>query len=187
MSSSFNDLPDPFSSARELAGDPARQAVASIRGIVYQIWWSIDAWLQLSSPDEVIFLEGAEDLDRIASSGAIAGQVKHEAENLSLNNQRSHEALENFWTLSLRESTRRVDFHYITTASAALERDAQFGGVAGLEAWRIAQTNSEMAARVQTYLTPKLASTSTLKAFLTSATSEQVQERLIRRVHWFLN
>lgn len=187
MSSSFNDLPDPFSSPQELAGDPARQAVASIRGIEYQIWWSIDAWLRLNSPDEVIFLEGAEDLDRIASGGAIAGQVKHEAEGLSLNNQRSHEALENFWTLSLRESTRRVDFHYITTASAALERDAQFGGVAGLEAWRIAQTNSEMAARVQTYLTSKLASASALKAFLTSATSEQVQERLIRRVHWFLD
>lgn len=187
MSSSLNDLPDPFSSPRELAGNSARQAVSSIRGIMYQIWWSIDAWLRLSSPDEVIFLEGAEDLDRIASSGAIAGQVKHEAVSLSLNNQRSHEALENFWALSLRESTRRVDFHYITTASAALERDAAFGGVAGLEAWRIAQTNPEMAARIQAYLTPKLASTSALKAFLSSATSEQVQERLIRRVHWFLD
>lgn len=186
MSSSFNNLPDPHSIPRELAGDPARQAVASIRGIVYQIWWSIDAWLRLSSPDEVIFLEGAEDLDRIASGSAIAGQVKHEAESLSLNNQRSHEALENFWRLSLRESTRRVDLHYITTASAALERDAQFGGVAGLEVWRIAQTDAEMAAQIQAYLTPKLAPTSGLRAFLVSATSEQVQERLIRRVHWYL-
>lgn len=187
MSTSSNDLPDPFSSPRELPGDPTRQAVASIRGIVYQIWWSIDAWLRLSSSDEVIFLEGAEDLDRIGSRGAIAGQVKHEAEGLSLNNRRSHEALENFWTLSQRESTRRVDFHYISTARAALERDAQFGGVAGLEAWRIAQTSSEMAARLQAYLAPRLASTSALKAFLTSATSEQVQEKLVRRVHWFLN
>lgn len=187
MSSSLNALPALFSSPSELAGDPARQAVASIRGIVYQIWWSIDAWLRLRSPDEVIFLEGAEDLDRITSSGAIAGQVKHEAEGLSLNNKRSHEALENFWTLSQRESTRRVDFHYITTASAALERDAQFDGGPGLEAWRIAQTDAEMAARIQAYLAPKLASTSTLRSFLTSASSEQVQERLIRRVHWFLD
>lgn len=187
MSTGFKDLPDPFSRPSELAGDPARQAVASIRGIVYQIWWSIDAWLRLNSSDEVIFLEGAEDLDRIASSGAIAGQVKHEAENLSLNNQRSHEALENFWALSLREPNRRVDFHYITTASAALERDAQFDGVAGLEAWRIAQTDAEMAARIQAYLAPKLASTSSLRAFLTSATPGQVQERLIRRVHWLLD
>lgn len=186
MSSNLNDLPESFSSPRELAGDPVRQAVASIRGIVYQIWWSIDAWLRLSSPDEVIYLEGAEDLDRVASNSATAGQVKHEAESLSLNNQRSHEALENFWKLKLRESTRLVDFHYITTASAALERDAQFGGVAGLEAWRVAQTNPEMAARIQTYLTRKLAPASALRAFLASATPEQVQEKLIRRVHWLL-
>lgn len=103
MSSSINDYLDPFSGPQELAGDRARQAVASIRGIVYQIWWSIDAWLRLTSPDEVIFLEGAEDLDRVTSSEATAGQVKHEAESLSLNNQRAHVALENFWALRLRE------------------------------------------------------------------------------------
>lgn len=186
MSSGITDLPTPFSDIRELAGDPARQAVASIRGIVYQIWWSIDAWLRLNSPDEVIFLEGAEDLDLVALEGSTAEQIKNEAESLSLNNQRSHEALENFWALSLREHTRRVDFHYITTASAALERDAQFGGVTGLDAWRIAQTNVETAARIQAYLTPKLVLTSALRAFLASATPEQVQEKLIRRVHWFL-
>jgi len=59
MSSSLSDLPDPFSSPRELAGDPARQAVASIRSFVYQIWWSIDAWLRLSSPEEVTRVAGA--------------------------------------------------------------------------------------------------------------------------------
>ncbi|WP_133934661.1 hypothetical protein [Stenotrophomonas sp. CC22-02] len=186
MSSNFNDPqispPDPG----ELAGDPARQAVASIRGIVYQIWWSIDAWLRLGSADEVIFLEGAEDLDRIASGGAIAGQVKHEVEKISLNNQRSHEALENYWTLSQRETTRRVDLHYITTASAAVERDAQFDGVAGMEAWRIAQTNTDMASRIQAYLLPKLSSTSALRRFLNTATTEQVKDQLISRVHWFL-
>ncbi|MBM9912915.1 MULTISPECIES: hypothetical protein [Stenotrophomonas] len=186
MSSTFSDLPEPLAGPRELPGDPARQAVASIRGIVYQIWWSIDAWLRLSSPDEIIFLEGAEDLDQVASSGAIAGQIKHEADRLSLNNQRSHEALENYWVLSQRESTRRVEFHYITTASAAMERDAQFEGVAGLEAWRIAQTNSEMAARIQAYLLTKLAPNSALRSFLMLATTEQVRERLISRFHWFL-
>jgi hypothetical protein len=187
MSSSLSDLPDPFSSPRELAGDPARQAVASIRGFVYQIWWSIDAWLRLNSPDEVIFLEGAEDLDRVASGAATAEQIKHEVESLSLNNRRAHKALENFWALSLRESSRRVDFHYITTASAALERDAELGGAGGLEAWRVAQTNLEIAARIQAYLALKLTRFSPLQSFLASATPEQVQERLIRRVHWFLD
>lgn len=179
-------LSDAFSIPRELAADPARQAVATILGYVYQVWWSIDAWLQLRSPDDVIFLEGAEDLDKIAAGAATAEQVKHEAAPLSLNNKRAHQALENFWALSERETVRRVDFHYVTTASAATEQDARFGGMRGLEAWRVAQTSNETADVIRLYLAPKLEATSLLRKFLEAATPEQVQDRLIRRFHWFL-
>jgi len=171
---------------RELAADPARQAVATILGYVYQIWWSIDAWLQLRSPDDVIFLEGAEDLDKIVAGAATAEQVKHEAAGISLNNKRAHQVLENFWALSERETVRRVNFHYVTTASAATEQDARFGGIRGLEAWRVAQTNTETAEVIRLYLAPKLEATSLLRKFLETATPQQVQDRLIRRFHWFL-
>lgn len=174
-------------SQAQLAGDPARQAVASIRGTIYQIWWSIDLWLRVKSPDEVIYLEGAEDLDRVGPGVATAGQVKNESERISLNYQRSHEALENYWALSLRESNRRVDFHYISTTSAALERDATFGGIKGLEAWCVAQTSVEMAGCIQAYLSSKLVKPGLLKEFLRSASAQEVQDRLIRRVHWFLD
>jgi hypothetical protein len=60
-----------------LPGDPRRQAVYSIQGTVYQAWRSIDAWLQLTNPDEVIYLEGAEDFDIVKSNNAIAVQVKN--------------------------------------------------------------------------------------------------------------
>lgn len=85
--------PSAVSSTLELAADPSRQAVATIRGFVYQIWWSIDAWLQLRSPDDVIFLEGAEDLDKIVAGAPTAEQVKNEAASLSLNNKRAHTPL----------------------------------------------------------------------------------------------
>lgn len=179
-------LSDDLYIPRELAADPARQAVATILGYIYQIWWSIDAWLQLHSPDDVIFLEGAEDLDKIVAGVATAEQVKHEAAPLSLNNKRAHKALENFWELSAREAVRRVNFHYVTTASAATEQDAQFGGMRGLEAWRVAQTSTEAADVIRLYLTSKLEATSPLRKFLESATPEQVQDSLIRRFHWFL-
>lgn len=181
-----NPLSDAFFAPRELAADPARQAVATILGYFYQIWWSIDAWLQLRSPDDVIFLEGAEDLDKIAAGSAAAEQVKHEAAPLSLNNKRAHQALENFWALSERETVRRVDFHYVTTASAATEQDARFGGMRGLEAWRVAQTSTEIADVIRLYLAQKLDATSLLRKFLESATPEQVQDKLIRRFHWLL-
>lgn len=179
-------LIDAFSIPRELAADPARQAVATILGYVYQVWWSIDAWLQLCSPDDVIFLEGAEDLDKIVAGAATTEQVKHEAAPLSMNNKRVHQALENFWALSERETVRRVDFHYITTASAATEQDARFGGMRGLNAWRVAQTSTETADVIRLYLASKLDTTSLLRKFLEAATPEQVQDRLIRRFHWFL-
>ena len=170
----------------ELAGDPARQAVSTIRAYIYQVWQSVDAWLQLSD-DDVIFLEGAEDFDKVGADGATTTQIKNEAASISLNNQRAHEALENFWALSEREPNRRVDFHYIATADAATERDGDFGAICGIEVWRIARTNSAMAGVIQTYLTQKLSNASPLRAFLSSATPEQVQLKLIRRFHWFLN
>jgi len=55
----------------ELQGDAKRQAVASIRGHVYQAWASIEAWLRLTNKDQIIFLEGAEDFDVVSSAGAI--------------------------------------------------------------------------------------------------------------------
>lgn len=177
---------DAVISTLEFAADPARQAVATIRGFVYQIWWSIDAWLQLRSPDDVIFLEGAEDLDKIVAGAATAEQVKNEAASLSLNNKRAHCALENFWALSERETVRRVNFHYVTTASAATEQDAQFDGMRGLEVWRIAQTDVKAADDIRLYLAPKLEITSPLRKFLEAGTPQEVQDRLIRRFHWFL-
>ncbi|WAT87809.1 hypothetical protein [Delftia acidovorans] len=134
---------------QELPADASRQAVASIRGVVYQLWWSIDAWLRLKTPDEVIYLEGSEDLDRASAWEAVAQQVKSEVDGISLNNQRALKALENFWTLRCRETVRTVEFHYISTAPSVVERDAVFGGIAGMDAWSVARDSLEMASRLQ--------------------------------------
>ena len=172
---------------QELPADASRQAVAPIRGIIYQLWWSIDAWLRLASPNEVIYLEGAEDLDRASSAEAIAQQVKSEADGISLNNQRALKALENFWTLRCREVARTVEFHYISTAPSVLERDAVFGGISGMDAWNVARESGEMAVRIQKYLASKFSDGSALKAFLEAADVTDVQAKFIRPVHWFLN
>lgn len=186
MPSSQNNPSQPIKLLAELPADPARQAVATIRGYIYQFWWSVDAWLQLQSADDVIYLEGAEDLDKVTTNGAITEQIKHEAASISLNNQRAHKALENFWLVSEKEQSRRVDFHYISTAVAAREQDGIFGEVCGIEAWRIAKTSAPMAELIHTYLSQKLPPDSRLAAFLKTASSEEVQSRLLRRFYWFL-
>ncbi|RJQ28688.1 hypothetical protein C4565_03440 [Candidatus Parcubacteria bacterium] len=171
----------------QLPGDPRRQAVSSFRGDIYQAWWSIDAWLRLTNADEVIYLEGAEDFDKVRLDAAITVQVKRNSAPISLGVAKAREALENFWTLSYQAPHRKIDFHYLTTSSIALEQDAYFDGAKGIEVWRAAQTNTELAEEVAAYLVTKLDVRSPLRAFLASATAEQVQQRLIQRFHWLTN
>lgn len=170
----------------QLRGDPRRQAVPSIRGTVYQAWCSIDAWLRLGSPDQVIFLEGAEDFDVIGGeSGDIAVQVKRNEGSISLGNAKTHEALENYWTLVGRDPTRAVFMHYLSTSAAVMERDAAFGGLCGLDAWRAARTSPQLAQVVANYVASKLAANSALRLFISSAGPAELQERLFGRFHWF--
>lgn len=170
-----------------LPGDPRRQAVPSIQGTVYQAWCSIDAWLRLKNADEVIYLEGAEDFDVVRPDSARTVQVKKNAGSISLGTAKAHDALENFWTLSCNETSRQVDFHYLTTSPIAKEQDANFDGLSGIDAWRVARTNTEIATTVRAYLVTKLGAQSPLRAFLESATPEAVQDRLIQRFYWFTN
>lgn len=168
----------------QLPGDPRRQAVDSTAGDVYQAWWSIDAWLRLTNADEVVYLEGSEDFDIVNKDTATTVQVKRNTGTISLGTVKAHKALENFWTLSRQEFSRRIEFHYLTTSSIAMEQDGTFGGIKGIEAWRAAQTNTELAVEVANYLITKLDPRSPLRLFLSTAGPQQIQESLIKRFHW---
>src|SRR5260221_10653849 len=146
-----------------LAGDPRRQAVPSIRGTVYQAWWSIDAWLRLTDNNTVIYLEGAEDFDVVGNEGgAVAAQIRNTSQPVSLRTQKARQALEAFWKVTCDEPYRRVDLHYLTTSRDGMEMDADFGGITGIEAWRIARTDREMAIRIAGYLAEQLQTGSAL-------------------------
>lgn len=168
----------------QLIGDPRRQAVPSIGGTVYQAWRSIEGWLRLRDVDEVIYVEGAEDFDLVKAGDAITVQVKRMDTSISLGMEKGQEPLHNFWTTKHNNPQKRVEFHYVTTAKVAVEKDALFGGLAGIDAWRVAQTNSEYAAKIATYLLRKLPSKTQLAKFLTDSSREEIQEQLIRRFHW---
>ena len=64
------------SSSECLRSDPRRQAVSSLKGYVYQIWHSVYRWITLGK-DDVLYLEGAEDLDVLGPEKAEAIQVKN--------------------------------------------------------------------------------------------------------------
>lgn len=48
-----------------LVNDPAREATDTMRGYSYQVLRSVLVWIELGD-DEILYLEGAEDLDRIS-------------------------------------------------------------------------------------------------------------------------
>lgn len=168
----------------QLPGDPRRQAVDSTAGDIYQAWWSIDAWLRLTNADEVVYLEGSEDFDVVNKDTATTVQVKRNTGTISLGTAKAHKALENFWFLSCQDFNRHIEFHYLTTCSIAMEQDGSFGGIKGIEAWRAAQTNAELAVDIGSYLTTKLDLASPLRLFLSTATPLQIQECLIKKYHW---
>ncbi len=183
----MNYITDYMEIPAQFFGDPKRQAVHSIRGTVYQAWCSIDAWLKISNPDEVIYLEGAEDFDVVKSKGGTVVQVRNTTGSISLGTEKAHVALKNFWDLTLKEQNRRIEFRYLTTSSVALERDAIFDGRKGIDVWKSAQTNVNLVDKIAKYLIGKLGVDSPLSAFLSSSSEESIQKKLIQKFHWMTN
>jgi hypothetical protein len=69
-----------------LTNDPTREAVDSLRGYAYQLWQSLFGWLDLRD-GEILFLEGAEDIDLLRGSQAVTSQARIHARPITLNTQ----------------------------------------------------------------------------------------------------
>jgi hypothetical protein len=162
---------------------PQREALGAMGGYDYQIWRSIESWVMLAD-DEVLFLEGAEDIDRVSSSETTTVQVKRTEGGVSLNSQNARDAIRNFWATVQRSPTRQVKFVYLTTSSIAKERDARFGGLAGIEAWGKAAFDPVMAEAVRQQLIESLEDDQPIQEFLTSATVHELQTKLLQRLTW---
>lgn len=78
--------PPAGSSMEPLVSDPKRDATASVRGYVYQIYQSLLAWIRLPA-DGVLVLKGAEDFDVHAPAVTDSVQIKNTASNLTLRSQ----------------------------------------------------------------------------------------------------
>lgn len=162
---------------------PQREALGAMGGYDYQIWRSIESWVMLAD-DEVLFLEGAEDIDRVNSSETTTVQVKRTEGGVSLNTQNARDAIRNFWATAERSPDRQVKFVYLTTSNIVKERDAQFGGLAGIEAWGKAVFDPVMAEAVRQQLLASLEDNQPIRAFLTSATVRDLQTKLLQRFTW---
>ena len=119
----------------ELIADPSRQAIPLIKGIDYQIWQTVLAWMDLEETDFLV-VEGAEDFDNLSKAEATMNQVKNLASSISLRSECVCDALRNFWIARHKNPGRRLRFRLITTATLSVEAKAPFGtSNAGLKLW----------------------------------------------------
>ena len=121
---------------RPLKTNPKRQAHAQLRGYLYQIWHSVDAWLDLVE-DEILYLEGAEDFDRISGDTATAVQVKDTQHRITLRSPEVNDAINNYWDLRTKNPSLKVKFRLLTRSQIGAEQGAPFGNnQQGLRLWR---------------------------------------------------
>jgi hypothetical protein len=196
--------------AEALSGDPRRRADSAVRGFVYQFWRTAEAWITLG-PEEALYVEGAEDFDRIGapiSAGsdheqadpgrrpATAVQVKDNAASgaLTLGSQPALDALGNFWRLRERNPRHSVSFQYVTTAKVGLERDGVHAGLAegecGIELWTECRLTPQPELvfdrihRLRSFLLSRDRLHAQLDSFLRGASAEEIFSQLVRRFEW---
>jgi tetratricopeptide (TPR) repeat protein len=174
-----------------LVVDPQRQAKDALRGYIFQVLRSVAVWLDLGDREE-LYLEGAEDLDRVTGQDALVEQVKDTAGsgNITLRTVSVIEAINNYWNHRDRNPDHRVSFRYLTTSGIGTEQGQPFGpGQAGLSLWADVRNQplAEAAERVREladFLAGTPAISPTVKAFLATATTDDVIESLIRPIEW---
>jgi hypothetical protein len=186
-----------------LKGDPARQAPHLHRGIEYQDWRSVEAWVNLRE-GEALYLEGAEDFDVVRDESADAVQVRDTAANISLRSDAIVESILNYWNLQQAHVEKTINFRYLTRSGAAEEDNSPFGkGIKGLELWTkcAADKDEAVADRVRSFLLDdpivrlkletmssdeKKEGSQALIEFLESASPASLLEKLIVPVRWDL-
>src|SRR5271166_3167604 len=176
--------------SQPLVNDPAREASASMRGYWAQIWRSVLAWIELGETER-LYLEGAEDFDRICGAVAEAVQVKDTTGNITLRSNNVIEAIDNAWAHQQRNPRHTIKFRLLTTAGIGVEQGAPFGaGIGGLRLWRDCRLSGDVAQRerdaraIANFLLPQGRVSAAVQNFLRGASDAHIWQQLIAPIEW---
>ena len=167
-----------------LKADPKRQANDSLRGYRYQILHSVNAWLDLAD-DEILYLEGAEDFDRVSDEAATVVQVKDTQHNITLRSQEVNDAINHYWELRTNNRDWRVKFRFLTRSQIGTERGHPFGNnQQGLRLWSGCSGNEEAITKISEFLQTEGKISEEIADFLKKAEPQQIYEQLIEPIAW---
>ncbi len=165
------------------SGDPAAQAVASLRGYAYQLYASGLAWLDLK-PGEELYIEVAQDYSVAAADALRAVQVKDTSAKVTINSENIRDALDAFVDLVARNPGREIHLHFLSTSSVGREqrREHRTCGEPTLLYWRRAAA----AADVQPVreVLAKIELSGRVRAFIDVRDNETLRNEFLRRIHW---
>lgn len=162
-----------------------RQAVASIRGYVYQIVASALAWAALAE-DEVLLLEVADDFSIATSEALTLTQVKDVATGpaTTLRTTGVVDTINGFWRLRNSNRARRVRAVYMTTATFGRERGGPLPApTKGLDEWRLAALEGRDLTGLKALLL-SLPLDTDLLSWLEQESDAVIREELLRRMRW---
>ena len=115
--------------------DIKRSASDPIKGYIYQFCISLDAWMNLSE-NELLILEGAEDLEVYNVDRVETIQVKHVKSKVTLNSKDIRDAISNYWKYRTENPDKKILFRFISTSQPTQEKGSPFGkDVKGLDLW----------------------------------------------------
>ena len=167
-----------------LKADPKRQANDSLRGYLYQILHSVHAWLNLAD-DEILYLEGAEDFDRISPETATVVQVKDTQHNITLRSQEVIDAINHYWELQDNHRDMSVKFRFLTRSQIGVERGNPFGeGQAGLHVWKRCSGDETTITKISEFLQAEERISKKVTDFLKQTESQEIYEQLIEPIAW---
>ncbi|MFM0319990.1 hypothetical protein PQR36_34295 [Paraburkholderia nemoris] len=146
--SSFGPRPHPWTLAEEVA---ARQAIASLRGYVYQVHASLASWMRLPADGE-LHLEVAEDYAELLTSCDESEQIlravqvkdTRESGSITLNTADVLKAVETLFSLQESNPGRQIFLTFLTTSSIGKElKNPLSSGTPALELWPIAANGGD--------------------------------------------
>lgn len=165
--------------------DAARQAVASLRGYVYQTLAAALAWVDINEKSR-LYLEVAEDYATVANQVLEAVQVKDTvgSGSVTLNSQSVKKALESFVHLVAQNPNSQVTFRFFTTSEIGTEQnnDDRPEQMAGLKYWRKVVDGADpspLRTMLESERFPK-----TVRVFCKARDDEELRRDLFARIHW---
>lgn len=164
-------------------GDVAREAIDALRGYVYQIYQSALAWIELE-PEEVLFLEVAEDYAVVAADALNAVQVKETGHNVTINTDDIVASIDSFIDLRRNNPQLQVRLRHLTTSIIGKEKSAEhrIGDTPTLEAWRKLSKTGDLAPLRKILDASKLSEQT--KHYISKLDDTEFREEFLKRIHF---